>query len=98
MSFQAYLDNIEAKTGKTMQFVNMSSAREGDGLYQQQQKGNVYWAQRLVQGKFRYNWDVAKATPIAGMPITDSQFARFHLIGWAKEFTMTGSTGVHSGS
>lgn len=46
----------------------------------------------------RYNWDVTKATPIAGMPITDSQFARFHLIGWAKEFTMTGSTGVHSGS
>ena len=46
----------------------------------------------------RYNWDVTKATPIAGMPITDSQFARFPLIGWAKEFTMTRSTGVHSGS
>ena len=44
---------------KKMQFVNMSSAREGDGLYQQQQKGNIYWAQRLVQGKFRYNWNVA---------------------------------------
>ena len=51
-----------------------------------------------VNMRDRYNWDVAKATPIAGMPITDSQFARFHLIGWAKEFTMTGSTGVHSGS
>jgi hypothetical protein len=43
---------------KTMQFVNMTSARE-NGLYQQQQKGNIYWAQRLVQGKFRYDWDVS---------------------------------------
>ena len=51
-----------------------------------------------VNMRDRYNWDVTKATPIAGMPITDSQFARFPLIGWAKEFTMTGSTGVHSGS
>lgn len=43
---------------KTMQFVNLTSARE-NGLYQQQKKGNIYWAQRLVQGKFRYGWDVS---------------------------------------
>lgn len=46
----------------------------------------------------RYNWDVQKATPIAGVPISDNQLGRFHMIGWAKEFTMYGSTGVHSGN
>ncbi len=44
----------------------------------------------------RYNWDIGKATPIMGTPITDAQMARFHLIGYAQEFTMTGRTGVHS--
>lgn len=43
----------------------------------------------------RYNWDIGKQTPIMGTPITDAQMARFHLIGYAQEFTMTGSTGVH---
>lgn len=45
----------------------------------------------------RYNWDIGKQTPIMGTPITDAQMARFHLIGYAQEFTMTGSTGIHRG-
>ena len=44
---------------KTMQFVNMSESTEAESLYQQQQKGPIYWSQRLVQGKFRYDWDVS---------------------------------------
>ncbi|MBB4854874.1 hypothetical protein HNP40_002266 [Mycobacteroides chelonae] len=47
-----------------------------------------------VNTRDRYNWDISKSTPIAGTNITDAQMARFQLIGWAKEFTMGGSTGI----
>ncbi|SHR10822.1 putative conserved membrane protein [Mycobacteroides abscessus subsp. abscessus] len=47
-----------------------------------------------VNTRDRYNWDISKSTPIAGTNITDAQMARFQLIGWAKEFTMGGHTGI----
>ncbi|WP_200820247.1 hypothetical protein [Mycolicibacterium houstonense] len=48
-----------------------------------------------VNMRDRYNWDIGKQTQIMGTPITDSQMARLHLIGYAQEFTMVGSTGIH---
>ncbi|WP_176138415.1 hypothetical protein [Mycobacterium sp. D16R24] len=47
-----------------------------------------------VNTRDRYNWDIGKLTPIMGTPVTDSQMARFHLIGYAQEFTMGGRTGI----
>ena len=43
---------------KTMQFVNMLSAKTDMSLYQQRKRGDVYWSQALVRGKFRYDWNV----------------------------------------
>ncbi|MDH6199031.1 hypothetical protein M2272_005698 [Mycobacterium frederiksbergense] len=48
-----------------------------------------------VNTRDRYNWDIGKQTQIMGTPITDAQLARLHLIGYAQEFTMVGSTGIH---
>jgi hypothetical protein len=47
-----------------------------------------------VNMRDQYNWDIGKSTPIMGTNITDSQMARFHLIGYAQEFTMHGSKGI----
>lgn len=47
-----------------------------------------------VNMRDQYNWDIGKSTPIMGTNITDSQMARFHLIGYAQEFTMLGSSGI----
>jgi hypothetical protein len=48
-----------------------------------------------VNVRDRYNWDLGKSTKIGGSTVTDAEMARFQRIGWAREFTMTGSTGIH---
>ena len=47
-----------------------------------------------VNMRDQYNGDIGKSTPIMDTNITDSQMARFHLIGYAQEFTMHGSKGI----
>ncbi|WP_327375912.1 hypothetical protein OG393_19315 [Streptomyces sp. NBC_01216] len=42
----------------------------------------------------RYNWDPGKATPIGPTTVTDSDMARMHTTGLAREFDMRGSSSV----
>ncbi|MEV6731469.1 MULTISPECIES: hypothetical protein [unclassified Streptomyces] len=42
----------------------------------------------------RYNWDGIKSTPIGPTDIKDSEMARLHTVGLAREFDMRGTSSV----
>lgn len=73
-------------TGQAQVTVNPPTEPGGQWTYSMDTDVNI---------RDRYNWDIGKQTQIMGTPITDAQLARLHLIGYAQEFTMVGSTGIH---
>ncbi|MFK0258472.1 hypothetical protein [Streptomyces sp. NPDC090445] len=42
----------------------------------------------------RYNWDSIKSTPIGPVDIKDSEMARLHTVGLAREFDTRGTSSV----